>query len=165
MSGKYLTHARLRELLTYDPDTGVFRWNIDRGPCKAGDVAGSPRLNGYRTLFIDGRFYLAHRAAWLYMKGCWPESQIDHRNNVRSDNHFDNLREATNQTNNHNKTRPYSNSKTGLLGVTPLRGKYHAQISINGKNTSLGLFSTPGAAQEAYLNAKRLRDDSQVIPR
>lgn len=65
-----LTQKRLREVLSYDPATGIFRWTITRGAnAKAGFVAGSPDVKGYLRIMIDGVTYKSHRLAWLYVYG------------------------------------------------------------------------------------------------
>ena len=90
-----LTQARLKKLLSYNTDTGEFRWRVTRrGAARAGSVAGCVRHDGYVRIAIDGKRYLAHRLAWLYVHGeLVPE--LDHANGVRSDNRLDNLRPAT----------------------------------------------------------------------
>src|ERR1700719_1662744 len=102
---------RLRELLSYDPETGVFRWLVrKRQNVKAGDVAGSFDGCGYCKISIDRRAYKAHRLAWLYMTGEWPPAEIDHINMNRADNRFANLRLATRHQNMANQ-RLYANNK------------------------------------------------------
>ena len=88
-----LTAARLRKMLHYDPETGVFTrlWT--------GNVTGCPDAKGYLRIAADGRSYRAHRLAVLYMTGAWPSEQIDHINQVRTDNRWSNLRPATNGEN------------------------------------------------------------------
>lgn len=86
-----LTVERLRELLDYDPETGVFRWKEPRRKCRVGEVAGSLRKDGYVKIQVDGRFYQAHRLAWLCVYGVWP-SAIDHIDGNRANNAIANLR-------------------------------------------------------------------------
>ena len=122
---------------------------------KIGDVAGCLRNDGYTTIKIDGRIHRAHRLAWLHVHGEWPNDQLDHINGSRSDNRLANLRAASHSENQHNQRKPRSDNKSGFLGVFPYRGKFRAMIRIDGKQRSLGDFSTPEAAHEAYLKAKR----------
>src|SRR5690606_34614864 len=100
-----LTQQRLKELLYYDPETGIFTRLVGRsGPrARAGDVAGSDNGKGYIRIYVDGRPYKAHRLAWFYMHGEWPE-EIDHRNGERADNRLSNLRPVTRQQNNLNQS-------------------------------------------------------------
>jgi hypothetical protein len=96
-----LTAERLRELVHYCQDTGVFTPRVNRG--SAGGKAGNVAPSGYRRLHVDGRLHLEHRLAWLYMTGQWPARHIDHINRCRSDNRFANLRDVTQAENNRNR--------------------------------------------------------------
>lgn len=153
-----LTQKGLKEVLNYDPITGIFTWGISNSNrVKVGDFTGTLRNDGYIAIGVIGRSYLAHRLAWLYMTGEMPTYFIDHINGNRADNRFCNLREATNQQNMQNLIKPQERSTTGFLGVSfdkPNR-KYVAKIRINGKNRHLGSFATPEEASVAYLSEKR----------
>ena len=150
---------RLRELLDYDPETGVFRWKTPiRGMrVRVGQIAGYIHLRGYRDIYIGKRKYQAHRLVWLYLYGRWPTDQIDHINGVKDDNRRENLREATNIENTQNARHARRNNKTKMLGViaTPWKS-FKAEIKVNGKNNYLGTFATAEEAHAAYLSAKRL---------
>lgn len=150
-----LTQSRLKELLHYCPVTGVFTWIVARQRARCGDAAGRINHDGYRQIGIDGKRYSTHRLAWLYMTGEWPERQIDHRNGVRDDNRWSNLREATNAENGQNRG-VRSNSTSGFMGVTWSKklGMWQAQIGIAGRVKYLGYFTTQEDAHAAYLAAK-----------
>ncbi len=153
------TAERLKELLHYEPETGVFTWRMRRGPSalkdqQAGAVHQGPPDGGggYRYIGIDGKDYLAHRLAWLYMTGSFPPGQLDHRDTVRDNNWFDNLRLATAAQNGANARRRPHNT-TGYKGVSFNKhaGRYIAYIGTK----YLGLFDTAEAAHEAYCAAAR----------
>lgn len=164
MAKPELTAERLRELLRYDPGTGIFTWRMNRsGGTKAGDVAGSDDGQGYVSIRIDGRAYLAHRLVWLYVYGVWPERQIDHRYGIRNDNRLSELREATNKQNQHNQRKAQGSNKSGLLGVSYSRGKPRARIRVDGKQKHLGTFDTAELAQAAYLEAKAVLHPFQTL--
>mgnify|MGYP000037034139 CR=1 FL=1 len=153
-----LTQERLKELLHYDPDTGLFTWiKSTNTSIKINSVAGGKTSRGYIQIRADKKLYLAHRLAWLYFYGNFPESFLDHVNEKPSDNRISNLRLATHQENGHNKSTPHKNNTSGFLGVTwqKLNKKWLAQIRLNGKRKHLGLFNTPESAHKAYLEAKR----------
>ena len=150
-----LTAGRLRELLDYCPDTGVFTWKIRISNVKVGDVAGCLEKDGYLRIQIDSRLHFTHRLAWFYVTGEWPPDQIDHINGIRDDNRIANLRAATRSENGQNRRKPQANNTTGYLGVTRHRGKFLAKIRLDGKRKHLGLFTTPEEAHVAYLEAKR----------
>lgn len=151
-----LTAERVRELMSYDPSTGIFRWLVSRGSAKAGNVCGTAHVDGYWVIYIDGQRFLSHHVAWLYVKGEWPTSEIDHRDRDRGNGRVENLREATRSSNMHN-TATYKNNKVGLKGVcidgrAKLK-KYQAFIRINGRNVGLGYFMTAEEAHAAYVRA------------
>lgn len=146
-------HA-LKNALRYDPDTGVFVWLENSKRALVGTVAGSVNSKGYREISVCGMRRKAHRLAWLYVYGTWPEKQIDHVNCNRDGNRIENLREATNQQNCRNQPKPKNNT-TGYKGVsfTKRNGKYSASIGVGGKAIWLGYHATAEAAHQAYAMA------------
>jgi hypothetical protein len=159
MATKILTQARLKELLHYNPDTGRFTW---LQPCnrfsqvRSGDPAGTLHKRGYIHIKVEGQSYKAHRLAWLYVHGRWPEPAIDHINRIKNDNRIVNLREADQLRNMQNKSR-YKRNVSGYIGVTPHRatGKWVAQVQVNKRNHYLGVYETAETAALAYEQAKR----------
>ena len=149
-----LTVERLKELVSYDPDTGIFQWAMARRKCRKGDAAGCRMTNGYIGIRIDNVLHNAHRLAWLYTHGVWPTDQIDHVNNDRADNRLVNLREATNIANSHNRRKSTRNT-SGFTGVRRENSKWQASIKVNYKAIRLGLFDTPEEASAAYQEAKQ----------
>lgn len=148
-----LTQTRLKELLSYDPETGIFTWVktvSNRAP--AGKTAGADG-HGYRDIRLYGRLYKAHRLAWLYMTGDWPLDQIDHINGTRSDNRWVNLRAATLTENNRN-IGTQVNSTTGYKGVSKHGSNYRAECYADGHRIRKSGFLTPEAAH-AWLNPQR----------
>lgn len=147
-----LTQERLKELLSYDPLTGVFLWRVSlRGRfARAGSVAGYPdQKDGYTLLCVDQKQCRAHRLAWFYMTGEWPAHQIDHIDLDKANNRFENLREATHKQNSHNRPkRGYTFDKR--------RSAFVAQIRIDGKHKHLGQFKTAAEAAAAYNAAAQI---------
>jgi hypothetical protein len=161
-----LTAKRLRQLLYYNPKTGVFRWRkATRTGVPAGAIAGMLHTpNGgrmfYRWISIDGRKYKAHRLAWLYMTGRWPVRGIDHKNRVGTDNRWTNLRLAT-ASQNHGNSR-FKPGISGLRGVFRVpSGRYRAHIGrdVEGRSVQkyLGTYATAQEAHEAYRAAAKKR--------
>lgn len=150
-----LTQDDLKRVLDYDPATGLFRWRVGRGGRAAGVVAGSLHSLGYVIIQIDGVLHQAHRLAWLYVKGEWPDCQIDHENLIKSDNRFLNLRPATHGQNRANTGAFLSRNKAGLKGVItrPCGKKFYAMICVRGKKFHLGVFKNPQEAHAAYCAA------------
>lgn len=152
-----LSSKRLKELFSYDEKSGIFTRKT--APCRAvkvGDVAGSiSKDDGYVRISIDGRRYLAHRLAWLYVKGEWPADMIDHDDGNKSNNAIANLREANNSQNICNSPV----RKDNFLGIKGVRlhetGRYHARIFVNGKWKSLGLHDSAEVASAAYEEAAK----------
>jgi len=151
-------HEKVKELLDYDPETGVFVWRIARSKKKAGMHAGAVNKEGYERIRIDRKYYLSHRLAWFYTNGLWPLSTIDHINTIRSDNRIANLRVATHAQNLQNRSGPTSASSTKLLGVSWHKAskKWIAQICLDQKKIYLGTYETQKEASEAYWSAKSL---------
>ncbi|MCO1367149.1 HNH endonuclease [Burkholderia multivorans] len=141
--------SRIRDLLEYNPETGVFMWKPK--------PAGHKRASGYISIHIDGVEIKAHRLAWFLVHGEWPQDRIDHINGDPSDNRISNLRDATARINAENQRRAKVTNQAKLLGVTwhAKRGKWQAEISTNGKKKYLGLFESAEEAHLAYLDAKR----------
>ena len=120
----YPTQARLKEMLSYDPATGVFTWRIDRsGGVRAGDIAGS-RRDKHATIGVDGSQLYAHRLACLYMTGDVPAKgmHVDHINRDGMDNRWDNLRVVSHGQNMRNRDcfKGYHESKTGFTVTTTM---------------------------------------------
>lgn len=152
-----LTAARVRELLHYDPETGVFVWIAKATPRTkniVGKIAGSLR-RGRVEISIDGSKHQAGRVAWLYMTGKWPEALVDHKDTNAANNRWLNLRDATYMVNAENQTRAKATNVTGFLGVTPHNGRFRADITAKKKRKHLGVFDTPQEAHAVYLQAKR----------
>jgi hypothetical protein len=138
-------HDRLKELLSYEPASGFFFWS------HSGNRAGCADANGYWVIGIDGSIYLAHRLAWLWMTGRWPSAFVDHANRVKSDNRWENLREATAAQNAAN-TGVRSTNKSGVKGVSWCKAtrKWRATIVVGGKQKSLGRHDRIEDAAYAY---------------
>lgn len=153
-----ITAERLRELVTYDPKTGVFTRLTDARPrWKAGQETGwKHKHNRYVYVRADGKAYFAHRLAWLYMTGEWPEHDIDHIDGQIDNNAFANLRQVSETVNAQNQRRAHKGAKSGLLGVYPSGLRWRAMITVNKKTFYLGLFDKPEEAYDAYLTAKRI---------
>jgi hypothetical protein len=150
-----VTRARLRKLLDYDRDTGEFRWRKrPTTSVRVGEIAGALNNQNYRRITIEGRPYLAHHLAWLYVKGKWCRRVIDHQDGDPSNNRWSNLRSATRSQSNANRCIQRNNA-CGLKGVSRDGGRWRAAIRKNGRDHRLGSFPTPQAAHAAYAKAAR----------
>lgn len=155
----HLTRDQLRAMLHYDPATGVFTWQVKASRNTViGSVAGcSTNTAGYVMIRVDKVLYGAHRLAWFYMTGEWPDQQIDHKDTNRANNRWSNLRLATSGQNRQNQRGPGRRNTSGYLGVHYDRSKckWTAQIVVDRRHHFLGRFATPEEAHAAYVNAKR----------
>ena len=135
-----LTQKELKEILNYNPDTGIFKWKNTRNGIKKNRIAGCKQL-GYISICINHKPYMAHRLAWLYMNGEFPKQNIDHINRTRNDNRICNLRDVSQSVNCRNMDiRPDNTS--GYKGVTRSIGgnEWLANMQIEGKFMNLGRF-------------------------
>lgn len=151
-----LSAARVRALLSYDPQTGMFAWRVKRGPRPAGSAAGTRRPDGYVQIGIDGKHYLAHRVAVLYMTGAWPSEEVDHEHWDRADNRWSELRPASRKANGQNVSpRKQPGKVTPLRGVEQRGSRYRSRVESDGRMTSLGTFATADEASAVYRDAKK----------
>lgn len=137
-----LTQDRLKELFTYDPNTGYFTRNISTKGTNAGERAGTITVKGYISIGVDGKHYLAHRLAFLYMTGEWPKEHVDHKNEIKIDNTWENLRDCT-RSENFKNTGARKNSKTGVKGVSKTKTGYLVMFCV-------GTYKTLEEAKDAY---------------
>ena len=155
MAKTILTQADLKEVLNYSLESGEFTWlKANSNRVKVGCIAGTNHIAGYISISLNGKLYLAHRLAYLYVNGCMPIHEIDHVNSVRNDNRWANLRDATHAENIRN-TRMFAHNTSGARGVYLRKdtGKWQAQIKLHGKHISLGCFDTAKEASDVR-NAK-----------
>lgn len=146
-----LTRENLRNVLRYDEGTGAFTW-LKSGKGRRLDLAaGSVDRQGYVVIHIDYQRYRAHRLAWFYMTGEWPEQEIDHRDLNKENNRWENLRPATHSQNAANRPA-HADNFSGIKGVSwskPNR-KWQARIVRDGNRTNLGYYENIEAAADAY---------------
>ena len=136
-----ITQRQLKELLNYNPFTGDFTWRVRRRGTK-GAVAGSTQIRGYVRIQLDGQKHLAHRLAFLWMTGEFPEDGVDHISGVRNDNRWSNLRVADQSLNGRNRSQN-NNNKSGVTGVSWYKSssKWVAYIvDDTGRNLNLGRY-------------------------
>jgi hypothetical protein len=155
-----LTVERIREVLDYDPETGVFRWRSRITPNCHNVVVGAPAgtldKNGYVVLQILRKKYFAHHMAWAIHYGEFA-NYVEHKNRDRRDNRIENLRLSTHQQNTFNRGI-YANNTSGFKGVRYDNRKWHkkrwyAIIYVSGRPISLGYYDTAEEAAHAYNQA------------
>jgi hypothetical protein len=112
-----MNQEKLKDLLFYEPQTGVFTWLKNRGgSAYKGTTAGRLHPSGHRVIRVSITSYYAHRLAWLYVYGEMPSDiLVDHINGKRDDNRIDNLRLATVKQNAENRGIKHTPSKLQLF--------------------------------------------------
>ena len=138
-----ISQSDLKDYLYYDPETGSFTWIKKTGLRPfVGRTAGTKNSKGYIVITLKRKLYKAHRLAFFYMTGSWPKDQVDHINHVRDDNRWLNLEEATNQSNQKNRSLDTRN-KSGVTGVYWCKKdeRWRAQMRVNKIPIYLGNFT------------------------
>lgn len=148
-----LTQEHLKEWLYYNPHLGIFVWRKNKGTrAKAGAIAGCQQGHGYIDIIFDKVRYSAHRLAFFYMTGAFPERHTDHINGIRHDNRWCNLRAVT-AFENHRNHRMSKNNTSGVTGVGKIGDRWRAQIKHDYQIIHLGSFDTKEEAIECRLAA------------
>lgn len=140
----------LRARLSYNPETGIFcRLRYPKS------VVGRIATKGYRQIMVKGTRAMAHRLAWLYVHGEWPQGQIDHINQCKDDNRICNLRVVSNKQNSENITL-FKHNTSGHRGVrwNPHCGKWIAEIKHQKRSLHLGVFDNMQDAVTARIQAE-----------
>ena len=151
-----LTQERLKQLLTYFPETGLFIWNIPvKGTRGKGKEAGTRTKKGYVDVCIEGKKYGLHRLAFLYMLNTLPLC-VDHKNTLKWDNRWENLRPATYETNGYNYGGRETHSGVRNVYYDPRgKSKYFVFLKVGGKKHHYGFFQTIEEAALVANNARR----------
>ena len=150
-----LTAQRLRELFSYNEETGQLTRLTNAGGRRAGTIAGNVSNDGRVQIYVDDKNYKAHRIIWLLVTGNWPEYDVDHIDGNPSNNSWKNLRDVPHDINLQNRQGATKGNSTKTAGVTMNRNRYGAQIKIDGKRVWLGTYDTPEEAHAVYVKAKR----------
>ena len=146
----------LKEKLHYDPDTGIFTALHSHGTRVKGESVGSLSPRGYLVAHFNGKLRLCHRLAFLYMLGEWPELDVDHKDTVKTNNKWINLRVVTKSVNSRNKSI-HKNNTSGTVGVSwnTRRSRWVATIYVDGRLLHLGYFQFKEDAVLARMTAEK----------
>ena len=149
-----LTQRRLKEVVRYNKQTGLFYWRVSTGKAKRGEVAGHTDSVGYTKVSIDGVKYFAHRLVWLYVYGAWPTQNIDHKDLCRSNNRLSNLRDVGQSINGLNGPLRRNNS-SGYTGVSydARRHEWVAYVNRARRKKHLGAYKNLAEAVAARRSA------------
>lgn len=146
---------KLREIIEYDPETGLFRWKANDRWRNVYRVPGTIDARGYRVIKINGKTYKCGRLAWYLSSGAWPQGEIDHINRDKQDNRLSNLRDVTRSENQTNIPARTPSKKKGIYWRKDC-GKWIVLVRRNYKLTYLGLFPSieeAEKAQTAYMES------------
>lgn len=144
----------LRNRLDYDPSTGILTWKIKRRSVNPGDRAGCIARDGYRKITYNNQIYPASVLIWFWMTGVWPFEVVDHKNRIKDDNRWLNLRLATQRQNTTN-SRTKLGDRRGIQEMWGPRAgtRYRVGMCVEGKRLEIGLFKSLEEAKEAYRSA------------
>lgn len=150
-----LTQAELKRQLSYNSETGEFRWLVAKSGAKCGDAAGWKHPLGYIHIGLNRAIYKAHRLAHLYITGDWPPGDMDHINGVRDDNRWCNLRAVSRADNARNACIP-SHNTSGVVGVSWYKrdGTWQASIKVDKQAHNLGRYDNLADAIAARAAAE-----------
>lgn len=155
-----ITQEYIKEILEYNRETGQFSWLIPvKKKSKDGYAGKVERVSGYRRIGINGKYYAAHRLAWLYIYGDWPDGVIDHLNQDKLDNRIENLRSVTVAQNGRN-CKMAKNNTSGITGVDWHRssGKWRVRACQDSRRTNLGFYDNIFDAAAAAISARNSMD-------
>jgi hypothetical protein len=146
-----VSQAALKKALFYDPDTGLFIRLQPTHCFKVGELADRCGPDGYLRIYILGTHHLSHRLAFLYMTGRWPD-EVDHKDGIKMNNRWENLREVTHQENLAFRNYTNSSNSVGIRGVTKCGRRFRAMIRIDKQLLHLGVYDTPEEAEQVINN-------------
>jgi len=146
----------VRDLFSYDPESGLLTYKKNHHRFKKGTEAGTINANGYKFVSIKFRLYPVTHMAWSLMTGDWPADQIDHIDRNPLNNRWENLRAATvmQQQGNHGLAK---NNTSGFRGVVARKNRWYARMTVGKRTKHIGCFKTKEEAAAAYDKAARER--------
>lgn len=150
---KGISFERIREMLHYCPETGALTWRISRGnQVYAGGTAGTTNAYGYRVVVLDGKFFMVHRLAFMFMLGRMPLPglDVDHIDRDRGNNAWANLREVSRAKNLRNMAAPEHKPPN----VNRRGNRWQVTFSVENKTKYFGMYPT---VEEAVEVAERIR--------
>lgn len=158
-----ISQDELKELMHYAPETGSFtRLKANNGNVKVGEEVGWVISHNHTTLQyrgteINGKKYLLHRLAFLYMTGIFPKFHVDHIDGNGLKNKWSNLRQVT-RTENLRNRRLNTNNRSGRIGISfhKQSNKWRAAINMNGAKKHLGYFDKFEEAVVVRKEAERM---------
>lgn len=147
----------LRELIDYDPVSGIAAWKsrpVTRphdktwNSCFAGKQIGGRAKTQYFWISIHDVNYLLHRVIFKWMTGK-DVLVVDHKDLDKKNNKWDNLREADQSQNRCNAPTGKS-SKSGVKGLFLTRsGKWQGKVTLQGQHYWTARFQLEEDAKEA----------------
>ena len=146
-----ITQTELKNLLHYDSGSGLFYW-LRKDSCK---IAGRTKKNGRVEIRVNKKLYAAHRLAWLYVYGEFPEHVVDHIDGNPNNNSIQNLRSVTRSQNLYNSKIPITNT-SGVKGVhwSSRENKWRVKLHVNGKEKNFGYFDSLEVAKLIITEAR-----------